>query len=61
MKKYLLIAAIGLLTTAGVTATVLSSSKKKETKEMKKEVKKETKKDCNYKKKCSRFLTIVCF
>ncbi|HWJ91860.1 MAG TPA: hypothetical protein VNR87_12150 [Flavisolibacter sp.] len=32
MKKYLLIAAVGLLTTAGVTATVIGSSKKKTTK-----------------------------
>jgi hypothetical protein len=46
MKKYVLIAGLALITTAGVTATVLSSSKKK----VKKQV---VKKECVYKKSCS--------
>jgi len=47
MKKYLLIAAVGLLTTAGVTATVLGTSKKKTNKDA-------SKKECPYKKHCCR-------
>lgn len=47
MKKYLLIAGIGLLTTAGVTATVLGTSKKKTDKDA-------GKKECPYKKHCCR-------
>lgn len=47
MKKYVIIVAIGLLTTAGVTASVMGVNNKKTTK-------KETiKKECTYKKECS--------
>jgi hypothetical protein len=46
MKKYLLIAGLALVTTAGVTATVLNSSNKKKSKKVKKE--------CVYKKSCSK-------
>lgn len=42
MKKYLLIAGAGLLITAGVTATVLNTGKKKTTKD--------TSKECTYHK-----------
>lgn len=53
MKKYILIAAAGLLTTAGVTATVLNSKSKKTTK---------TSKHCEYKKsQCSRAAKTVCY
>ncbi|MFL5771901.1 MAG: hypothetical protein ACJ75F_02005 [Flavisolibacter sp.] len=45
MKKYLLIAAVGLLTTAGVTATVLGTSTKKTKKEP-------VRQECPYKKHC---------
>jgi hypothetical protein len=45
MKKYLLIAAVGLLTTAGVTATVIGTSNKKVRKDA-------SKKECPYKKHC---------
>ena len=50
MKKNLLIAAVALLTTAGVTATVIGTTKKKTTKEdtQKKEVKK---KECSKSKR----------
>jgi hypothetical protein len=46
MKKIILIAGLGLLTTAGVTAAVLSNGKKKA-------VKSTTKKECTYKKECT--------
>jgi predicted small secreted protein len=46
MKKYLLVAGLGLLTTVAVTATVLSTTEPKK-KAVKKEVKKvEKKKEC---------------
>lgn len=46
MKKYVLIAGVGLFTTVAVTATVLSNKEPKK-QEVKKEVKKvETKKEC---------------
>lgn len=48
MKKYVLIIGLALVTTAGVTATVLSSSNKK------KDKKDTTKKECVYKKGCSK-------
>jgi hypothetical protein len=54
MKKYFLIAAVGLLTTAGVTATVLSSNKKKSTKET-------TQKETKYKKTCTKSHRTACF
>jgi hypothetical protein len=47
MKKYLLIAGVAILTTAGVTATVLGTSKKKTIKDT-------DKKECPYKKMCSK-------
>ncbi len=47
MKKYLLIAGFALITTAGVTATVLSSNNKKEKKN-------KVKKECVWKKSCSK-------
>jgi hypothetical protein len=50
MKKYVLIAAAGLLTTAGVTAAMLEKSPKK----VKTESVQKAKKDCPYKKCCSR-------
>ena len=54
MKRYILVAAIGLLTTAGVTATVLSGKNKKTTKE--------TSKDCStYKSKCSKASKTTCY
>lgn len=53
MKKYVIIAAAGLLTTAGVTATVLGTHKKKtETK---------THKTCPYAKKCARSASTACY
>ena len=51
MKKYVLIAGLGLLTTAGVTATVLNNGKKKDT------TKKESKEETSKKKMCSRYKT----
>jgi len=53
MKKYVLVAAAGLLTTVAVTATVLSTTEPKK-KEVKKEIKKvEKKKNCSrYKSSC---------
>ena len=54
MKKNLLIAGVALLTTAGVAATVLGTSRKKTTKDT-------TKKECTYKKKCSRASSTVCY
>ena len=51
MKKYVLIAGLGLLTTAGVTAAVLNNGKKKET------TKNASKEDTPKKKMCSRYKT----
>jgi hypothetical protein len=53
MKKYLLIGGIGLLMTAGVTATVLNNSKKKTTTKQKKEC-------CMY-KMCTRAAKAACY
>jgi hypothetical protein len=54
MKKYLLVGAVALLTTAGVTATVLGSKHKKTTKE--------TNKHCPYtKSQCSRAAKTACY
>jgi hypothetical protein len=53
MKKYLLIAAVGLLTTAGVTATVLSGKNKKTNKEVSKK--------SDMKKQCSRYEKSACY
>jgi hypothetical protein len=50
MKKMILIAGLGLITTAGVTAAVLNNGKKKVTKDT-------AKKECVYKKQCSRLKT----
>jgi len=50
MKKILLIAGLGLVTTAGVTAAVMSNNKKKESKDTEK-------KECVHKKSCSRSKT----
>ena len=47
MKKYFLIAGLALATTAGVTAAVLHTEKKKDKKE-------KVKKECVYKKSCSK-------
>jgi len=52
MKKYLLIAGLGL-TTLGVTAAVLNNGKKKTTKD--------TSKCCIEKKKCSRSAKTACY
>ena len=54
MKKYLMIAGVALLTTAGVTATVLGTSKKKTTKDA-------GKKECPYKKHCTRSSSTACY
>ncbi|HEU4473043.1 MAG TPA: hypothetical protein VFR58_18255 [Flavisolibacter sp.] len=54
MKKYILIAGLGLLTTAGVTATVLNSSKKRTAKNT-------SKKECTYKKECRKVATTACY
>lgn len=52
MKKNLLIAAVALLTTAGVTATVIGTTKKKNIKDTtQKEVKK---------KECSKYKKSTC-
>ncbi|MFL5742852.1 MAG: hypothetical protein ACJ75B_21715 [Flavisolibacter sp.] len=51
MKKYLLIAGIGLLTAAGVTATVVGSSKKKTTQH--------TSKSCTH--HCSKASRTACY
>ena len=58
MKKYLLVTALGLFTTAAVTATVVSTGNKKDT--VKKEVTKETEKKETKKSKCSRSFRL-CF
>ena len=52
MKKYLFIAAVGLLTTAGVTATVIGSSKKKT-------IKQSVKKTCPH--KCTKSASTACY
>ena len=52
-KKILLIVGLGLATTAGVTAAVLSNGNKK--------AKKETKKENTYKKECSRSTKTACY
>ena len=54
MKKHLLIAGVALLTTAGVTAAVLSNGKKKDT------TKDPSQKESTYKKKCTKART-ACF
>jgi hypothetical protein len=54
MKKYLLIAAVGILTTAGVTATVLGSNKKKTTKQ-------HTSKSCTHSSQCSKAVKTACY
>jgi hypothetical protein len=55
MKKYLIIGAVGLLTAAGVTATVIGTSHKKTTKET-------SKKECPYKKhQCTRSASTACY
>jgi hypothetical protein len=54
MKKILLIAGLGLATTAGVTAAVLSNGKKKATKDT-------AKKECTYKKHCTRSAKTACY
>jgi hypothetical protein len=54
MKKILLIAGLGLATTAGVTAAVMSNNKKKTTKDTRK-------KECVYKKECSRATKTACY
>ena len=54
MKKILLIAGLGLVTTAGVTAAVLNNNKKKTTKDT-------GKKECIYKKHCTRSEKSACF
>jgi hypothetical protein len=53
MKKYLLVASAGLLLTAGVTATVLNTGKKKTTKN--------TSKCCMYKEHCMKASKTACY
>ncbi len=54
MKKYILIAGGALLITAGVTATVVSTGKKKTTKD--------TSKECTYKSsKCTKMFKTACY
>ncbi|HEX6335283.1 MAG TPA: hypothetical protein VFZ78_13710 [Flavisolibacter sp.] len=53
MKKYIIAAGVGLLTTAAVTATVLGTTTGKETKKAKKE--------CVKKAKCERMFRTACY